>query len=706
MGLIRYHSIEEIKETLKNAKSRRRGCTLLIGAGCSAEAGIPTAAGFVDIIKDQYPLSYQRASEKTYPKCMAELLLAERRDLTAKYVDQAKLNWAHLCIALLMQAGYVDRVLTTNFDLLVTRACAMLGVFPAIYDFATSQLLKKADVPDQAVFYLHGQRTGFVLMNTDEDMKRHSLLLGPVFEDAGSGRVWVVVGYSGESDPVFNHLANVQKFDNGLFWVGYRDQEPAAHVRDQLLTQEKDAFFTKGVDADSFFVGLTRALDIFPPNLVKRPFTYLKETLNYITSFVDPSQTFEGENDVMRTTRELILMAIARFEDEKSELVMILSARYLLMKGHYEQVLVFRADFDKAPSAELGDVLSMAYVLQGNRLLDLAKATSSRAADGIFDEAKEMYRTALEIQPDRHEALHNWGNLLLDMAKRAKTREDSAKLFVAAEEKYNAALAIKPGIPEILLNWGNLLLDRAKIRVGKESHQLFESAEEKYREALVIKPDMPDAFYQWGNVLLDRAKTMTDTEESDPLFEAAAEKYSAALDIKPDMYEALNNWGNLLLDQAKTKKGAAADKLFEDAAKKYQSALTIKPDLYEAMNNWGNLLLDHAKTKKGAAAGKLFEEAAKKYQSALTIKPDMCDALNNWGNLLLDQAKTKKGHSADNLLAQAEKKYESAIAIHPDAEDVLRNWGTLLQYWGSIKTGEEATQLFAKAKEKFKGAGM
>ncbi|MGB5457664.1 MAG: hypothetical protein WBO18_17065, partial [Gammaproteobacteria bacterium] len=85
MALIRFRSIDEVKETLQNAKSRGRGCALLIGAGCSVKAGIPAAADFVDIIKDEYKLAYQRAPEKTYPKCMGELLLSERRDLIAQY---------------------------------------------------------------------------------------------------------------------------------------------------------------------------------------------------------------------------------------------------------------------------------------------------------------------------------------------------------------------------------------------------------------------------------------------------------------------------------------------------------------------------------------------------------------------------------------------------------------------------------------------
>ncbi|MBI2538334.1 MAG: hypothetical protein HYW04_00840, partial [Deltaproteobacteria bacterium] len=76
-------SVDEIAETLENARTRGRGCTLLIGAGCSVKAGIPTANGFVEVIKKRYRHAYNRAQEKTYPKCMAELHLSERRDLIA-----------------------------------------------------------------------------------------------------------------------------------------------------------------------------------------------------------------------------------------------------------------------------------------------------------------------------------------------------------------------------------------------------------------------------------------------------------------------------------------------------------------------------------------------------------------------------------------------------------------------------------------------
>ena len=89
-------------------------------------------------------------------------------------------------------------MLTTNFDPLVMRACALLGEFPAVYDFAASQFLNPADVPDKAIFHLHGQRTGFVLMNTRQECDEHSKRLGPLFQDAGRGRVWIAARHRGD----------------------------------------------------------------------------------------------------------------------------------------------------------------------------------------------------------------------------------------------------------------------------------------------------------------------------------------------------------------------------------------------------------------------------------------------------------------------------------------------------------------------------
>lgn len=616
--------MDDVVETVKNAKERGKKCTLLIGAGCSVTAGIPSAKGFVEIIEKEYTQAFKRAKKKTYAHCMAELSLGERRDLIADYVDKAKINWAHIAIAQLMKTGFVDRVLTTNFDLLFVRACALLGQFPAVYDFAASQLYKAADIPEQAVFYLHGQRTGFVLMNTEEECKKHSELLAPVFEDAGKGRVWLVVGYSGESDPVFDHLAKVPRFDNKLYWIVYKDNEPAEHVRQHLLLNGKDAFYVKGFDADDFFVTLAQKLNSFPPDFISKPFSHLDSLLEIITPYTLPGQT--AKMDVTDEARKLIRTAINTYENVQN--VQSLAQTYL-MKGNYDEVIASLSVKVKDLTPELAELASWSYIMQGNSLSDQAKIKKGKEAD---------------------------------------------QLFILAGEKYQAALKIKPNDHEALYNWGNILFNQAKTKTGEEADRLYALAGEKYQAALKIKPDDYYALYTWGLVLSTQAMTKTG-KEADHLFALAGEKYQAALKIKPDNHEALNNWGIALSDQAKNKTGGEADRLFALAGEKYQVALKGKPDMYEAQNNMGSNLFYQAKIKTGEEADYLFAQAGEKYQAALKIKPDYHKALSNWGIALYNQAKTKTGKEADRLFAQSKDLLLKAESISPgDAAYNIACW--------------------------------
>ena len=105
-------TIDDLLETVEKAKDQGRSCSLLIGAGCSVTADVPAASGFVKVIRERYPQAYERADSKTYAKCMAELPHGVRRELITEFVKSAKINWAHIAIASLMKAGYVDRVLT------------------------------------------------------------------------------------------------------------------------------------------------------------------------------------------------------------------------------------------------------------------------------------------------------------------------------------------------------------------------------------------------------------------------------------------------------------------------------------------------------------------------------------------------------------------------------------------------------------------
>ncbi len=623
-------SIEDIVETLRNAKRRHKGCTLLIGAGCSVKAGIPSASGFVELIRDRYPLAYNRAHPKTYPKCMAQLLVSERRDLISEFVDKAKVNWAHICIALLMQAGYVDRILTTNFDHLCVRACAMLSKFPATYDFAASQYFSAADIPEQAIFYLHGQRTGFVLMNTDEDFKRHTKLLKPVFQHVSAGRVWIVAGYSGDNDPVFLHLAKMQRFDNGLYWIGYRDAGPPDHVRKELLAKRKSAFYTNGFDADSFFIELAQRLSIFPPSFIEHPFSHLADVLDALTPYTIPGQ--KSEQDVTVTARRSIEMAIEQFEQPamvrealNSDVAMPrewaplgVTVTKLLMAGDYGRVTEFRENYKRSPTPELAYALSWAYVMLGNKLSSAPRVSprnTTEKDEALLRDAIANYEAALNIKPNMEEALNGYAVALTRLATILKG-EEGDRLFSEAAAKYESALTIQPVESDALENWASMLSDWAKTKTGKDADTLFRLAIEKFQNVVDLKHESPSTFYNYG-VALGRWANNKNGLEADTLFSEAIKNFRYALALGSEPHTVLLQWGLVLFHWAQTKTGKQADSLFAEAAEKNGEAWRLRPDDPISLTNWSAVLTRWAESKEDKKRNKLFRKA-----QALMIKAE------------------------------------------------------------------------------------
>ena len=639
----------------------------------------------------------------------------------AEYVDKALINWAHVGIACLIRANLVDRVLTVNFDPLIIRACALLNEFPGITDFAASQNFD-ASHADRAVFYLHGQQSGFVQLSTREQVDEHAKQLTPVFEDAGRNRLWIVVGYSGENDPVIEKLAKLNSFANGLYWIGRPGTLPPTSVANNLLAPAKAGFFVESPGADEFFTQLAQHNKCFPPPVFATPFSHLAAVYQTLVQEFPTVAVGDAESDnthPLVQPKAWIDKAIKRFEKAKDQTASEVSfvLRHYLAGDHEAVIKRYGRSLKRVPP-EVAENVSWSFILSGNEVLEQAKKNSGEA-NRLFTLVGQRYAAALAIKPDKHEALNNWGIALAAQA-RMKTGEEADRLFALAGEKYAAALAIKPNKHEALNNWGNALSAQARMKTGEEADRLFALAGEKYAAALAIKPDKHEALNNWGIGLAAQAKTKTG-EEADRLFALAGEKYAAALAVKPDKHEVLNNWGVSLFDQARMKTGEEAYRLFALAGEKYAAALAIKPDKHDTLNNWGIALAAQANTKTGEEADRLFALAGEKYAAALAIKPDNHEILNNWGialaaqanrraarmltsylfwlarstpphspssptttrssnnwgNALSDQAKTKTGEEADRLFALADEKYASALAIKPDTE-VLNNWGNAL----------------------------
>jgi Tfp pilus assembly protein PilF len=490
---------------------------------------------------------------------MAELTRAERHDLITEAVSQAKVNWAYVALAQLIREKHVRRILTTNFDPLVMRACALVGVYPAIYDLAASADFKPSFVSEPAIFHLHGQHSGFAQLHTEEEVKKHFDRLKPVFADAGTGRPWIVVGYSGDNDPVFDHLAGVQQFEHGLYWIGLRDSDPAEHVRQRLLDRDKDAFYVRGFDADTFFVRLAQALDCFPPAFIAKPFSHLKDCLGELTPF-EPGE--KGGPNILDFSRTQLDEAIRRFEESGRGDV------GKLLAGDLGGV----ATAPDRESASDEDLLAKAWalVMEGNDLSDRADKKSGQEAADLFAQGARLYEHAVKIMPDLPAAWCNWGVALSRQAE-GKTGDEKDALLKAASEKYARAVEIKPDDNKYWYNWGGTLVRQAGGKTGDEKDALLKAASGKYARAVEIKPDDNKAWHNWGVALVHQAEGKTG-DEKDALLKAACEKYARAVEITPDYHEAWNGWGNALLELAKASAEASDVNRFLAAREKLLKA--------------------------------------------------------------------------------------------------------------------------------------
>ena len=667
--------IDDIVETLKAAKERKVSAVLLVGAGCSVSAGIPTANQFVKIIADRYPRSYERATQKQYPHCMAELSVSERRHLVVEYIDKAVVNWAHIGIAQLMMRNFIDRVLTTNFDPLIMRACSLVDIFPAVYDFAASQYYKPADIPSRAVFHLHGQHTGFALLHTQEECERHSNHLAPVFEDAGRARVWIVIGYSGENDPVFEHLAKVEHFDNRLYWIGYKDQEPLEHVRERLLRRGKDAHYVSGFDADEFFVALARRLDCFPPTFITRPFSHLAERFDRLATFRPSTQGLPS--NVMSITRQVIQQAVYHFEppqpgaEEADRNVLapqdapaFFTAMGHLIAGEYDEVLALRPKKGQPIPNALRQILAQAHLAKGGAFQAGAQSDPDiEQRERKLSDAIEQYKKAQEVQEHFWPAYHGWGRALAQRALGRTGRRGGEDLDNALS-KFDEALKYKGDVPTVTQDIVNALVSFAN-RGFDEPRSLLERANGYLERALTAHPGHPSLRTLRALLLMERGRHQ-DGAEGEALLQSAYDEYIALAQSGAELSALRYNAGNALGYLASRRTGEEADRLFEQALLHFQQAPLVPAQAAIRLNAMGWVNQIWGQNSQAEARAQRLAQAAQLFESALDALPEFVLALGNLLSVLRLRAPLLAVEQAATLFQGMLRRVDAAEAKQAD----------------------------------------
>jgi hypothetical protein len=115
------------------------------------------------------------------------------------------------------------------------------------------------------------------------------------------------------------------------------------------------------------------------------------------------------------------------------------------LAGKYDQVIALLPVSGQPIPPDLVDPASWAYVGQGNALSNQAQTKNGEEAERLLVQAGEKYQAALQIKPDLHEALYNWGGALLRQITKSGSGDKNASLFTKAQEVLFRAEEIRPG---------------------------------------------------------------------------------------------------------------------------------------------------------------------------------------------------------------------------------------------------------------------
>ena len=388
--------------------------------------------------------------KKDYFKLMNCLLPYERDTLLKSYIDKAKINVTHIYLAQLLKNDFADYILTVNFDNLILKALALYNEFPATYDMAILKDLTTTTFKEKSVVFLHGQHNGLWLLNTEEEMKKVKDTALRIFDRITNKRTWIFIGYSG-NDPIFENIQKLGRFDNGLFWVAYNDNEPIGKVKSFLDKSNTNAQILKGYDADSFMLQLNTELGLEQPDIIDKPFSSLKNMLNNIVD-IDDDEKFKGVKERLEIVKKQVDEAILQFEEGKVEKIEsvkeiseidLLKKRIidLIIKGNYQKNIIeeLEKEVKQFNNKGINYLLADLYYNWGYHIGNLAETKEGKEAEELYYQAFEKFQKAIANKPDYTDAFYNWGTDLGNLAE-TKEGEEAENLYNQAIEKFQKSI--------------------------------------------------------------------------------------------------------------------------------------------------------------------------------------------------------------------------------------------------------------------------
>ena len=284
-----------------------------------------------------------------------------------------------------------------------------------------------------------------------------------------------------------------------------------------------------------------------------------------------------------------------------------------------------------------GILLSALMVLLGSQaawgqsLEDLFRQAEAARREGDYQGAEQIWRQAIEQDPNNAPAHLGLGNRLRDLNK--------VEEAIAAYEK---AIELDPNYAFAYVGLGNAL------RVQNQ----FESAKVQYETAIELNPNLPGVYWNLGNVLL----------ELEQLEEAIAQ-FRIALKLKSDSVPVYNDLAAALLARGSV----------EEAIATYQKAVDLDSRYASTYNGLGEALGQNNQLPQAIEAYERAIELNQFDPGSYLGLANIYAEQNNWQRAIehyQTAAKLEQNYSVFfrlGYLWQQQENWEEAIAAYEEA---------------------------------------
>ncbi|MDD3884806.1 MAG: sulfotransferase [Gallionella sp.] len=322
----------------------------------------------------------------------------------------------------------------------------------------------------------------------------------------------------------------------------------------------------------------------------------------------------------------------------------------------------------KSPAELLAEPIVAASQPQPLSIEQAMLLATQHQAEGNLQQAEQLLRQILQVQPGHAFALHLLGiiahqcgksELALELIGKAIRQNDNVALFHAnAGEMYRQLgkleEAVRHGERAVALD-ANMASAHSNLGIAYFDQEDYQRAEDCQQRALALDPNFAPALNNLGSICRARKETS-----------AALDWYCRAISADPSYIESLSNLGAVLME----------DERAEEAVAPLEQALRLNPNYAEALCNLG--MVRNALEQHDAALPLL--------QRALQLRPDYAEAFVGLARVC---------HEKENI-EEAERCARRVVELAPTKAEM---YSQLAGIYTEMARSDDARQMYLRALE-------